>query len=123
MAVKFKRDDFLDNAAGSHWGFTTVRWRRARDPKQRLLIIYIGVAGMLVAIFVVRSAGFMDRGLWLAPQEGVGVVVDKRILDEDSSAPHYSLVVGLAPGPPFDGQPGSVVGTGIASRRGISSDR
>ena len=107
MAVKFRRDDFRDTAAGSHGRFTTVRWRRARDPKQRLLIIYIGVAGMLIAIFVVRSAGFMHRGLWLAPQEGVGVVVDKRILGEDSSEPHYYLVVGLAAGPALDGQTGS----------------
>lgn len=107
MAVKFKRDDLLDNAAGTHGRFNTVRWRRARDPKQRLLIIYIGVAGMLVAIFVVRSAGFMQRGLWLAPQEGIGVVVDKRILDGDSSEPHYYLVVGLATEPPFDEQAGS----------------
>ena len=107
MAVKFRRDDFRDSAAGSHGGFTTVRWRRARDPKQRLLIIYIGVAGMLIAIFVVRSAGFMHRGLWGAPQDGVGVVVDKRILGEDSSEPNYYLVVGLATEPPLDGQTGS----------------
>ena len=125
MAVKFKRDDFRDDASGSHGRFTTVRWRRARDPKLRLLIIYIGVAGMLIVIFVVRSAGFMHRGLWSAPQEGVGVVVDKRILDEDSSEPHYYLVVGLATEPPLDGQTsseGERASPGESSENGLLVD-
>lgn len=80
MALKYVRKGFREEARGTHGGFSILHRRAQLDPKQRLLIIYLGVAAVLAGVMVVNALAFNRQTQWRETQEGEGVILEKKRL-------------------------------------------
>ena len=90
MAVKYVREDYKGRARG---GLGTYQRDLAsgRTAKQRLTLVYLGLALFSVLILVAHFLG-LSTSLRLMPEtEGSAVVIEKIVVDSDTPNPSYFL--------------------------------
>lgn len=80
MATKYGRGGFGKNAS-SQSSEAARPARRALDPKRRLLYIYIGILVFCVLMLVFHGLGLQHSLALLPPEEGMGVVAARTIVD------------------------------------------
>lgn len=96
MAVKYVRKGFRDGARGTHRRMGKGGlWLRPLNSKQRLAIIYLGIAGFTLLLFAAHLAGLGKDPRERPMLEGLGVVLQKSIEETDTRAPRYFLLVGI----------------------------
>lgn len=94
MAVKFTRQRYSEWAKGTHGGFDYTPWRRSLDPKQRLLVIYLGLGMFGALLFIVHSLGMTQPIRWEeSAREGRAVVLKKGVHGEGTPQERYDLTV------------------------------
>lgn len=77
MVTKYMRETVQDRAAGTHghgqspFGFSRM------SLKQRLLVVYLGIAMFSILLLATHVAGLLPRGGWGPVLEGRGMIVEK----------------------------------------------
>lgn len=115
MPVKYNREGFRDKALGTQNRYE-VRSRFAfRDPRKRLIVIYVGLGFMSIAILVFHFAAQRTAIGWLEERQGNGAVLEKKIKAEGTPDQQFVLVVKVLV-PPADEAEASLVPKDLPNR-------
>lgn len=96
VAVKFVRKSFREDAKGTHGGFDRTPWYRSMNPKQRLLVIYLGVGMFAAILFIFHNLDVMKPVHWEDPREGEAVILEKAVRAEGTPQERHYLTVAVA---------------------------
>lgn len=93
VAIKYRREGFHRQLLGAENRYT-VRTRFAtKDPRRRLLLIYVGIC-VVSFVLLVSHYVFESKSIeWLPDREGQGIVVEKRIQREGTPEARYVLLI------------------------------
>ena len=93
MVTKYTRKGFRQHALGTDAGRRVVQRRRSMPVRQRLMLVYLGVAAFVVAITFVHLVlpRFEFGGRPLIECEGV--IVDKRVASTVNVGTRYRLAI------------------------------
>ncbi len=91
MPVKYRRPDFRESASGSHGRFNAAPGRRPLNPRQRLLIVYLGLCGFVVALLAFHAFNPFGRFRGQPTLQGQAVIQAKKVIESDDEGPQYFL--------------------------------
>lgn len=91
VGVKFQRERFTERARGTHGRFGSVLGERPITPRQRLLIIYLGLIVATIILFVFHIMGTAGPGPGGGLREGTATVIEKHV--EEGPPARYFLVL------------------------------
>ena len=93
MVTKYTRKSFRQHALGTDAGHHVAQRRRSMPVRQRLMLVYLGVAAFVVAITFVHLVlpRFHFGGHPLLECEGV--IVEKRIISTVNAGTRYRLAI------------------------------
>lgn len=95
MAVKFVRGDYRDDIRGSRDSFDWRGGRRSMPLKQRLFVIYGGIAVIFVILLVAEGLRNSRPSHQLPIIEAEGVVLAKSVDDSGGASPRYLVTVSM----------------------------
>ena len=101
MAIKYRREGFHRQPLGAENRYEVRTRFTMKDPRRRLLIIYVGICVMCILLLASHFIFKIKEIEWLPEREGQGVLVEKRIQDEGTPDARYVLIIRISV-PPAD---------------------
>ena len=115
VAIKYRREGFQKRILGERNRYEVRSRFSFRDPRHRLLVIYVGIIVVCIALLTSHFLIESRQTNWLSERIGEGLVLEKRIEGEATAERRYMLLLRVSV-PPADAVESGLVPRSQAER-------